>query len=110
MPLLVVKQRANQPPLATIVNVLAKLKKKLLEDEDGPRGAEDDEGLTAEEAEDRPCQGRAQEALHHPLQERTGNAVRNWDCAPERRLCGTPAGVISTLLFLADETMKDGEP
>lgn len=51
---------------------LAKFKQELLEDEYGPCGAEDDEGLTAEEAEDGAGQGRPQEALHHPLQEETG--------------------------------------
>lgn len=62
--------------------LLAELKQQLLEDEDGPGGAEDDEGLAAEEAEDRASQGRAQEALHHPLQEETGtgsySAAQQW--------------------------------
>lgn len=72
---------------------LAEFKQELLEDEYGPRGAEDDEGLTAEEAEDGAGQGRPQEALHHPLQEETG-----------RRTVGAETQELSSILVAREET------
>lgn len=45
----------------------AKVEEELLEDEDGPRAAQDDERLSREEAEQDAGHGSAQEALHHPL-------------------------------------------
>ena len=48
---------------------LAEFKQELFKDEDGPGGAEDDEGLPAEEAEHGTGQSCAQETLHHTLSE-----------------------------------------
>lgn len=47
--------------------LLAEVKEELLEDEDGPGAAEDDEGLPREEAEQGTSHGSAQEALHYSL-------------------------------------------
>lgn len=52
---------------ATNVHLLAEVKEELLEDEDGPCAAEDDERLSREEAEQGAGHGSAQEALHHSL-------------------------------------------
>lgn len=52
---------------ATKGHLLAKVEEKLLEDEDGPCAAEDDERLSREEAEHGASHGSAQEALHHSL-------------------------------------------
>ena len=49
---------------------LAEFKEQFLKDENGPSGAEDDEGLATEKAENGPRQGCAQETLHHPLTDR----------------------------------------
>lgn len=48
---------------------LAEFKQEFFKDEDGSGGAEDDEGLPAEEAEHGTGQSRAQETLHHTLSE-----------------------------------------
>lgn len=76
---------------------LAEFKQELLEDEYGPRGAEDDEGLTAEEAEDGAGQGRPQETLHHPLQDETG-----------RRTMGAETQELSSTLVTREETSVTG--
>lgn len=56
-----------QSACCKILCSLAEFKQKFFKDEDGSSGAEDDEGLTAEEAEDSASQSCAQEALHHTL-------------------------------------------
>lgn len=58
------------PPVWPPACSLAELVQKLLEDEDGSRGAEDDERLASEQAEDGPREGRAQKTLHHTLRKR----------------------------------------
>lgn len=48
-------------------HLLAEVEEELLEDEDGPCAAEDDERLSREEAEQGASHGSAQETLHHSL-------------------------------------------
>lgn len=68
-PLIDIKEGVYSITFARSRRSLAEFKQELFKDEDGSGGAEDDEGLPAEEAEDGPGQSRTQEALHHTLSE-----------------------------------------
>lgn len=69
----------------TMRYLLAEVKEELLEDENGPRAAEDDEGLPREEAEQGTSHGSAQEALHYSLsREKAGGSERQ-----KRLWCGS---------------------